>query len=640
MKEHSISENTFEEIQALKYIVEGTASVTGSDFFNHLVKNLAQVLNVKSAWVTELLPDTNELRALAFWLEDHFVPHYQYKIAGTPCEPVIENCQLCTVMDNVIELFPDDPDLPPLGAVSYMGIPLLNSDDELLGHLAVLDSKPLSDHPSNRWLMQIFASRASAELQRIYNTQIIMEREEQLTGLFNSAMDAIVELDHNLKITRSNPAACKILAQNDQNITGEKIRTFFTEECWTLLSNFFGQLKNTENDQPSFWIPESLHIQHGEGSVIPVEASLSRFEMHGDLYITLILRNILEREKAERLIETLLLETRALREEIADLEGMGEMLGQSKPMQNMFAEINQVAYTDATVLIQGETGTGKELVARAIHEASPRSKQPLVKVNCAAIPATLMESEFFGHEKGAFTGATSHRQGRFALADGGTIFLDEIGELSLELQVKLLRVLQEGEFEPVGSSKTISVDVRVLAATNRALLAEVREGNFREDLYYRLNVFPVDVPPLRDRGADIALLAEAFAQRIATKIGREILPLSLREKTLLQSYDWPGNVRELHNVIERAVILSQYGRLGLTQALPESGAMPPGRDESAENDKILTDRQIRSYERENIIRALQAAKWKIAGPDGAADLLGLPPTTLSSRIKSLGISRD
>jgi PAS domain S-box-containing protein len=452
-------------------------------------------------------------------------------------------------------------------------------------------------------------------------------------------MDSIVELDQDLKIIQSNPAARKLLAHDEQPIIGREIRSFFTEACWNLLARFFAQLRNTEQDESSYWIPESLYIQYGEGEVIPVEASLSRYEMDGKLYFTLILRSILEREKAEEIINSLLAETRQLREELADLEGMGEMLGQSKPMQAMFNQISQVAHTDATVLIQGETGTGKELVAREIHHASPRAAKPLVKVNCAAIPSTLMESEFFGHEKGAFTGATSRREGRFAMADGGTIFLDEIGELSLELQVKLLRVLQEGEFEPVGSSKTINVDVRVVAATNRDLQAEVRKGNFREDLYYRLNVFPVNVPPLKYRGADIALLAEAFARRIATKIGREILPLNLREKTLLQSYDWPGNVRELHNIIERAVILSQNGRLGLKQALPESGAIPDIADGSAEDEKILTDKQVRSFERENIVRALQITNWKIAGPDGAADLLGLPPTTLSSRIKSLGIHR-
>jgi transcriptional regulator with GAF, ATPase, and Fis domain len=304
-------------------------------------------------------------------------------------------------------------------------------------------------------------------------------------------------------------------------------------------------------------------------------------------------------------------------------------------------DIEEVAGTDATVLILGETGTGKELIARAIHKNSRRREKPLIKVNCAAMPAALIESELFGHEQGAFTGATKKREGRFALADGGTIFLDEIGELPVDLQVKLLRVLQEGEFEPVGSSRTQKVDARVITATNRDLKQATREGKFREDLYYRLNVFPIELPPLRERGDDIGLLAANFAKRFAQRMGRSIESLSEACIQRLKAYSWPGNVRELQNVIERAVITARDGRLNLDRALPENlreivaeTALSAGTPK-----RVRTAKELEELERANLIAALEATGWRVAGETGAAQLLGMKPTTLSSRIKALGIER-
>jgi transcriptional regulator with GAF, ATPase, and Fis domain len=311
-------------------------------------------------------------------------------------------------------------------------------------------------------------------------------------------------------------------------------------------------------------------------------------------------------------------------------------------VQAVLRDVAQVAPTDATVLILGETGTGKELIARAIHAASRRRDQPFIRVNCAAVPAHLMESEFFGHEKGAFTGATQRREGRFALADGGTIFLDEIGELSTDLQAKLLRVLQEGEFESVGSSRTRRVDVRVLAATNRRLEESVKEGKFRDDLFYRLNVFPIVVPPLRDRAGDIPLLAFAFASRYAKEIGRAIEPPSAECLERLSNYNWPGNVRELQNVIERAVITSQDGRLNLARALPEASISPAlcvYPDEPRRCQRVRTAAELQEEERANILLALESANWRVAGEGGAAKLLGMNASTLNSRIRTLGIKR-
>jgi transcriptional regulator with GAF, ATPase, and Fis domain len=304
-------------------------------------------------------------------------------------------------------------------------------------------------------------------------------------------------------------------------------------------------------------------------------------------------------------------------------------------------DMAQVAATDATVLIMGETGTGKELVARAVHAASHRRDRPLVTVNCAAIPATLIESELFGHEAGAFTGATRKREGRFAMADKGTIFLDEIGELPLDLQSKLLRVLQEGEFDPVGSSSTKKVDVRVLAATNRNLETAVRKGTFREDLYYRLNVFPLRLPPLRERGDDVVRLASAFARRFASRMGRAVEPLTGECVQRLKGYHWPGNVRELRNVIERAVITATDGRLNLDRALPEEASTEHSSlgESFSKSDRIRTAREFEELERTNILRALEAAGWKVSGERGAAKLLGINASTLSSRMKALKIEK-
>jgi len=303
--------------------------------------------------------------------------------------------------------------------------------------------------------------------------------------------------------------------------------------------------------------------------------------------------------------------------------------------------VAQVAATDTTVLLEGETGTGKELFARAIHNRSARRGKPLIKVNCAAIPASLIESEFFGHERGAFTGATQRREGRFALADEGTIFLDEVGELPLELQGKLLRVLQEGEFEPVGSSRTRRVNVRVVAATNRDLEREVREGKFREDLYYRLNVFPLRLPPLRERGDDVVLLAATMAARLARDLGRTVEPLSGADVAALKSYSWPGNVRELRNVIERAVITSTGGRLRLEGVLPAPGEEPstPLKADSPPSGEILTDKRLRRLERDNMIAALERTGWRVGGDNGAAALLDISPSTFKSRMKALSIER-
>ena len=312
----------------------------------------------------------------------------------------------------------------------------------------------------------------------------------------------------------------------------------------------------------------------------------------------------------------------------------------------MLDQVRLVAPTDSTVLILGETGTGKELIARAIHSASTRRKRPLIKINCAALPAGLIESELFGHEKGAFTGATDKRIGRFELANSGTIFLDEIGELPPEVQIKLLRVLQEREFERIGSSSTVKVDIRVIVATNRDLSQAVADGKFRRDLFYRLNVFPILMPPLRQRPDDIGLLAHYFVRRYAARIGRRVELIPAARLARLAAYPWPGNIRELENVIERAVIFSNGPELELPSelipAFPVMSRADALQAPSPDVDLTRTSaaRSLAQTEKERILEVLKQTNWRIEGPGGAAAILKLNPSTLRSRMKKLGVERS
>jgi len=326
-------------------------------------------------------------------------------------------------------------------------------------------------------------------------------------------------------------------------------------------------------------------------------------------------------------------ETVALREEIVRSSMFEEIVGSSEALRRVLDQVSRVAPTDSTVLIQGETGTGKELIARAIHNRSKRANRAFIRVNCGAIPPSLIASELFGHEKGSFTGALQRRLGRFESADGGTIFLDEIGELPAETQVALLRVLQEREFERVGGNQPISIDVRVLTATNKDLNAAVAEGTFRKDLFYRLNVFPIQMPGLRERRDDIPLLAEYLIDRYAKRVGKRITKISKKALDLLQSYHWPGNIRELQNVIERAVILSD----GETFVVDETWFLPVSPKSAVPAIPMFAN--LVEQERDMIENALREARGLVSGPTGAAAKLGIPRQTLESKIKKLHIDR-
>jgi transcriptional regulator with GAF, ATPase, and Fis domain len=342
-------------------------------------------------------------------------------------------------------------------------------------------------------------------------------------------------------------------------------------------------------------------------------------------------------EEIQRLRQQLERENTYLQQELANAQAFGPIVGRSPALRNVQRQIEIVASTDATVLVLGESGTGKELVAREIHARGERRDRPVITVNCASVPRELYESEFFGHVKGAFTGALRDRVGRFELAHGGTLFLDEVGEIPLELQPKLLRVLQDGQFERVGEERTRTVDVRIIAATNRDLRHEVHAGRFRQDLYYRLNVFPIEIAPLRQRKEDIAILAAHFLEQSARKLNLPAPRLTPADALHLQAYDWPGNVRELQNVVERAVIGARFGPLQFL--LPESPPAPTAPAQPPGPDEIVPEAEMIRREWENMRRALQRADGKIYGPGGAAELLGMKPTTLASRVRKLGLDK-
>ncbi len=467
--------------------------------------------------------------------------------------------------------------------------------------------------------------------------------EQRLASILDSAMDAILTFDTQRRVELFNEAAEQMFRCSEAEVLGQPLDRFLTNSFRQALDRSIQAFTQNSHTAPYLTAPGGLTAKRADGREFPIEAAISHIEVGGRQLYTLIIRDLDERRRIEEELTQINRQNEYLQEEIRSVHNFAEIVGQSRTLKAALDQVQLVASTDSSVLILGETGTGKELVARAVHANSKRQARPLVKVNCAALPSGLVESELFGHEKGAFTGATEKRIGRFELADGGTLFLDEIGEMPPEAQVKLLRVLQEQEFERVGGSKTIRVNVRLIAATNRDMATAVAEGKIRQDLYYRLNVFPISLPPLRHRPEDIPLLVHYFVTRYAAKIGR---PLSRIPKEVMQrlaAYAWPGNVRELENVIERAVILSPGSDLLLgPEALPVSAAANVAANETISSPhnapaNVLT---LEQAERQYIITTLKQTQWRIDGPEGAAQLLGVPASTLRSRMKKLGIQRS
>ncbi len=439
------------------------------------------------------------------------------------------------------------------------------------------------------------------------------------------------------------------LGYEREDVVGRPFSNFFTA---TDRQRFSGVRLQEFINQGDF-NNEERQVVTKDGRVLDLLVSaISRRNAAGNVDRMLIAsKDVTERNRSERHLRVTLAENARLREELENerdylreevnvVMNFGRIVGKSPALMQMLNRVSAVAETPASVLLQGESGVGKELVAHAIHAQSPRANGPLVKVNCASIPKELFESEFFGHVKGAFTGAHRDRVGRFQFADGGTIFLDEVSEIPLELQGKLLRVLQESEFERVGDDVTRSVDVRIIAATNRNLEMRIVEGAFREDLFYRLSVFPIDVPPLREREDDVIRLAQHFLEQTCSDFARPPMQLTRSQADMLRRYSWPGNVRELKNVIERAVILSPRNvlRLDLSMSNSVAGARSPeGADKPPE--QLLTEIEMREFQKKNLVLALKQANWKVSGPGGAADLLGIKSTTLADRIRTIGIRK-
>jgi formate hydrogenlyase transcriptional activator len=465
--------------------------------------------------------------------------------------------------------------------------------------------------------------------ERVRADQERRRLEERLARILESAMDAIVTVDAGRRITLFNQAAEKVFHCSAAAALGASVEQFLSPRFRELLAAQAAGAPDRTESRP-LWVPEGLTARRADGEEFPVEATLSRVEASGETFHTIILRDVNERHRTEAELRKVQLERLYLQEEIETELNVADIVGTSPALQRVLREVAQVAGTDSTVLITGETGTGKERIARAIHEASNRRNRVLVKVNCAALPSGLIESEFFGHEKGAFTGALSRRIGRFELADGGTIFLDEIGDLPAELQAKLLHVLQEGEFERVGGTRTLKVDARVIAATNRDLEKAVADDRFRADLYYRLKVFPVHVPPLRERREDIPLLVRYFARMYGAKLGKKLDTIPQERLDALMHYQWPGNVRELGNVIERAAILSRGNELDLSDWLTRPGAQSPPQ-------AVLT---LDDMQRRHIVEVLERTGWRVSGAKGAAHILALKPSTLRARMQKLGIRRQ
>jgi PAS domain S-box-containing protein len=473
--------------------------------------------------------------------------------------------------------------------------------------------------------------------------------ERQFSGLYRDTPAMLHTVDSDGRIVHVNERWLAKMGYRREEVVGRYVTDFMPRAAQSLDHETVVDLiaQGELDNAPRSYVTKGGDILEALVSARPERDKTGKVTL---MYVAI--KDVTERNRAERQLRAAFEENARLRaelererdylrEEIQVSMNFGRIIGESPALRKMLARLEAVAQTTANVLIQGESGVGKELVAHAIHGRSPRASGPLVKVNCASIPRELFESEFFGHVRGAFTGAHRDRVGRFELAQGGTLFLDEVGEIPLESQGKLLRVLQEGEFERVGDDQTHSADVRLIAATNRDLEALVHDGGFREDLYYRLSVFPIEVPPLRERGDDVVQIASHFVERVCLEFGRPPLSLSKQQVDLLKQYAWPGNVRELRNVIERAVILSTGKVLRLDLAMVDILHQDAERnsDPADSGPVLMTEDELLALQKENLLTALRLADWRVSGPNGAARLIGLKPTTFNDRMRKFGIEK-
>ena len=625
------------EIELLRSIVEATASSTGDDFLRKLVRGLAEAVGMRHSFISDFQRG-ELLRTLAFWSNGQFAANMEFELRGTPCEEVLGGRD-CFIPSGVQAKYAPREK----GIEAYFGVPLKARNGQVLGHLCAFDEAPRAADPRTLYLFQIFAARAAAELERLRADKELRESEDRLRDLFEEAPIAYVHEGLDTHFIRANRAALRILGVKPEEVPSMYGRTLIPDTPdaqrrvkaalesvgrGTDTGGAVLELRRKDDGRPIF-------IQWW--SKPDPSGTYTR-----TMFIDITDRILLEREQARLQAQNIYLQ-----EEIKSVHNFEEIVGSSRGLVGVLRDVRRVAPTDATVLILGETGTGKELIARAIHSAGNRADKPFIKINCAGLPAGLIESELFGHERGAFSGAIQRRIGRFELANGGTIFLDEIGEVSVDVQVKLLRVLQEQEFERIGGNQTIKCDVRVIAATNRDLPNAVASGAFRADLFYRLNVFPVKLPPLRERAEDIPLLVQFFAQKYASKIGRQLTGIEGKTVERLLRYDWPGNIRELENIVERALILSSTPLLCIGEdVLPVTThaavRVSPTRTVAPEQARDADPGgavDLDTIQREHILTTLRQADWVVEGRLGAAVKLGMKPATLRHRMKKLGISR-
>lgn len=662
-----------EPSEMLRIISEGTAPVIGGDFFKSLAYHVIVSTGIRYAIVTECANVAKtRVRTLVYIEREQFLDNFEYDLAGTPCEIVMkgDNYYCTTDLDT---FFPKDE-----GVKSYFGVPIFLSNGEVIGHIAIFDTKPMTISVEKLNILKIFASRAGAEIERKRKDELLESSMIRYQGLFEDSPIGLCEEDFSevrkyidqikqqysdtlASILQNHPEeirnAYRKIIRLSANKSQVRLFDFDTEEQYFnhlanrfMPSAFKDLIITFDRNELVFEREIEIESANGQRKVLKVKRVLlpgSEISWSKSLISCV---DISEQKKAEQELQTALGEVKILKEkleaeniylqqEIKQDHNFEDIVSKSEKFKQVLEKIEQVADTDATVLILGESGTGKELIARGIHSISNRRNRPLVKVNCAALPANLIESELFGHEKGAFTGALAQKIGRFELANGGTLFLDEIGEMPIELQSKLLRVLQEGEFERVGSSKTIRVDVRIIAATNRELENSVNNKEFRADLYYRLNVFPIHSPALRDRKEDIPVLVNHFCKKYGVKFGKKITAVPKPVLDRLMTYDWPGNVRELENIIERGLIITKTNTLEIGDWLPNTPSKESTLKPAITEGKAQAAISLEEVERQHILDVLIKTNWKIRGEHGAAKALDLNPTTLEARMKKLGIVR-
>ena len=621
---HDVTERVRAE-KAITALVQVRAD-TSEHFFSSMAIQLAKCLEADYTIIGELIEgEEGKVRTIGVCNQGTIADNFTYDLVHTPCEGCIAQGARSYVA-GVAEKFPKDLLLQEMKVEGYVGTPLRDSQRRAIGIMVAAYTRPLANAKFVEGILQLFATRTAAEIERKRTEEALRQSEERFRVALKHSPIAVFNQDRDLRYTWMYNSQ---LPLPDSEKLGKTVSEIFDPEEVVRMTEVRRRVLET-----GVGARDEIQITCGgkryylNTTIEPVLDSTGA--VIGLTGASMDVTELREATEALREAERKLTEEKLYLEQEIDAElGLGEIIGESKALQAMMEQVGKVAASDATVLLLGETGTGKELVARAIHQQSQRANNSFIKMNCAAIPSGLLESELFGNEKGAFTGAVSKKIGRLELADKGTLFLDEIGEISLALQPKLLRVLQDQEFERLGGIDTLKVDFRLIAATNRDLADAVREREFRSDLYYRLNVFPIRVPPLRERRGDIPLLVEHFVQRFSRRMNRSITSIPKRIMDALRGWEWPGNVRELENFIERSVILTQGSVL--VSPLSELTSM-------AATEEEIVDESLEAAEREHILRALRESHGQIGGLRGAATRLGLKRTTLQSKLKHSGIN--